>query len=344
MPIDDLQRSLHLRRQKNQKVFDNIDRLWRIIEKSPTHQELLNALHPWNDSINLKFDNSLVWFFGCISALFFLFFIATPQHWWGQLCLLIACICLLLMYCSHETSKPLETVIQALEQQVIEKKYQLRLHAFPQSFGRIAQPTLLLAQLKQLVPIFDQGSCSNTIPFYATTIWQDEQGQSHEVLLFQYHYVNELQVRDRDGDRVTVKELHYDLWGFFIFDFEHPYSTFAATTQRKSLPYPYYLSWQTSDLQTNQRIRILGSDQLELAKTLSPSFTLKLANFFANRKGELFVNAEKKVLCFIGPEDLMQISSKAKQIEDISALRGHLRTFKLLHLERLEQDLLDLLT
>ena len=36
---------------------------------------------------------------------------------------------------------------------------------------------------------------------------------------------------------------------------------------------------------------------------------------------------------------LFKISSRAKNIKDISALRGHLRTFKLPYLESLQRDL-----
>ena len=39
------------------------------------------------------------------------------------------------------------------------------------------------------------------------------------------------------------------------------------------------------------------------------------------------------------PLNLFKISTQAKNIQDISTLRGHLRTFKLPYLERLQDDL-----
>ena len=45
------------------------------------------------------------------------------------------------------------------------------------------------------------------------------------------------------------------------------------------------------------------------------------------------------MLCYLGPHDLFQVSSKHHKINDISTLRGHLRTFKLIELEKLHTDL-----
>jgi hypothetical protein len=50
------------------------------------------------------------------------------------------------------------------------------------------------------------------------------------------------------------------------------------------------------------------------------------------------------MLCYLGPHNLMQIKRlNTKKIQDISTLRGHLRTFKLPLLERLKKDLITLL-
>ena len=78
---------------------------------------------------------------------------------------------------------------------------------------------------------------------------------------------------------------------------------------------------------------------MQMAKFLSPAFVLRTADFFRSREGDLLFHPEKNIWCYISPQNLFEISSKAKKINDISTLRGHLRTFKLPYLERLESDL-----
>ena len=46
MPVESLQRALHIRRKKNAHVFRNIARLWEIGEQVETHQQILDQLHP----------------------------------------------------------------------------------------------------------------------------------------------------------------------------------------------------------------------------------------------------------------------------------------------------------
>ena len=76
---------------------------------------------------------------------------------------------------------------------------------------------------------------------------------------------------------------------------------------------------------------------------LSTAMVLKLDDFFQHQQGDLLFHPERNTLCFLGNRNLLEISSKAKNIQDISALRGHLRTFKLPYLEQLQTDLVDFL-
>lgn len=56
MPLDTIKHSIHIRRKKNQVVFDNIDKLWGIARSADTAQEILDRLHPWTAPITLKFE------------------------------------------------------------------------------------------------------------------------------------------------------------------------------------------------------------------------------------------------------------------------------------------------
>lgn len=240
-------------------------------------------------------------------------------------------------YISYEESKPIDDVIEYLEQQSIAKKYNLAFQQQPQHISVPLQPVLFIAHLKRLFPVFNQGSIANDFPYYASTQWTDDAGKQHQVMVFQYHYVNEIRIRNKDGNEVQVKEVHKDLWGIFVFDVELP--GLAVTTSNREFDDPYSFPWHTSDIQINQKLNIFGSDEMQMAKLLTPAFVLRLDEFFAQRQGDLIFHPDSHILCFLGPADLFHISSRAKKIHDISALRGHLRTFKLPYLESLQRDL-----
>lgn len=344
MPIETSQRILALRNKKNAQVADNLARLWDIGRNSHSAEDLLNQLHPWGAPKNLKFDNRLAIFISFVAGLLFIPLILKPHTLLSPLLALIAAGLWFLSYLLYASKHPVDEVIHYLEQCIIQKKYQLNYQRQPQALGRPINPTLMMAQLKQHFPIFERGRVSNEIPFFASSMWQEQDSKNHHVLIFQYHFVNDIQVRDQQGDRVSIKEIHQDLWGVFIFDLEHDLPTFAASTEHKKLPYPYHLPWQSSDIQIRQRLYIAGENPLEMAKKIDPAMTLKLGEFFLHRRGELYINQNQNMLCYLGEDNLMQIQSQQnKKIQDISTLRGHLRTFKLPLLERLKKQLLVLL-
>lgn len=337
MPLDTVKHSIHIRRKKNERVFNNVARLWDITRKAQTHQDILDSLHPWNAPIVLKFENVLPLLLAAAGLFFILLIFINPGNIWIQISLISGFFMIFWAYISYEESKPVDEVIEYLEQQTIAKKYNLAFQQQPQHLSVPMQPVLFIAHLKRLFPVFNQGSISNDFRYYASTQWTDDEGKQHQVMVFQYHYVNEIRIRNKDGNEVQVKEVHKDLWGVFVFDVE--VQGLAVTTANKDFYYPYSFPWHTSDIQINQKLNIFGSDEMQMAKQLTPAFVLRLDEFFAQRQGDLIFHPDSHILCFLGPADLFHISTRAKNIQDISALRGHLRTFKLPYLESLQRDL-----
>jgi hypothetical protein len=82
---------------------------------------------------------------------------------------------------------------------------------------------------------------------------------------------------------------------------------------------------------------------MQMAKQLSPGFVLRLSQFFQYREGDLIFHPQQRVLCYLGPHDIFNAPERKQNIQDISALRGHLRTFKLVELEKLQTDLIQFL-
>lgn len=341
MPIDSVKHSIHIRRKKNKVVFQNIARLWDIGRKAETHQELLDGLHPWNAPITLKFENLLPIFLGLIGIGFMLLIVIQPDHGWAQLCFIAGLVMLFWAYISYEKDDPIEDVISYLETECISKKYQLAFNKQPQYISMPLNNLQFIGNLKRMFPVFNQGSLSNDIQSFASTVWEDENQQQHQVIVFQYHYVDQIRTRDKDGNEIKVKEIHKDLWGVFVFDIAlHGLAVSASGTD---YAYPYSFPWHSSDIQTNRKLKFYCSNQLEAAKLLTPGFVLRLSDFFQRRRGDLLFHPSNRIMCYLGPEDLFKVSSKAKRIQDISALRGHLRTFKLVAFENLKNDLIQFL-
>ena len=341
MPIDTLRKSIHIRRKKNEVVFRNIARLWELGRNAHSHQSILDGLHPWNAPITLRFENLLPRLLAIFGVLMVLPIFMQPSYLWAQLCFLAGLMMVFWAYLSYEQDDAVEEVIQFLERETIAKKYQLQYGRQPQHISIPMNQAHFIAHLKNLFPVFNRGTVSNDISNYASSVWEDEDGKQHQVLVFQYHYISEITVRDKNREEVKIREVHKDLWGVFVFDVD--IQGIAITSMDTPFYYPFSFPWNSSDIQINQKLKFYGSDEMNTAKLMSPGFVLRVADFFKNRHGDLMFHPQSNILCFLGPQDLFKISSKTDEIEDISALRGHLRTFKLIALENLQKDLTNFL-
>ena len=341
MPIDTVQEALHIRRKKNAQVFRNIARLWEIGQKSHNDQELLDALHPWREDHGLRFFNVLPYLLAItsISTLIFGYFLHPHiQFIWS---FLGAFLTGFLAYLLYEPKEPLTQVINYLEQRMTVLRYGLQFQQLPAYLPNQAQPLLVISRLKQFFPLFNRGTESNEITQYASTTWHDGITE-HQVLLFQYHYISEMPIFQENNEKKIVKEIHKDLWGAFIF--QMPALGVAVSNQRSRFFAPYTSSWQSSDILINQKLKIFGLDQHQLAKEVGPSMTLKLHDFFEHFSGDLIYHHEEQILCYLGEQNLFQTASKRSEIHDISALRGHLRTMTMPQYQKFQQLMLNLIS
>ena len=341
MPIDTVQEALHIRRKKNAQVFRNIARLWEIGQKSHNDQELLDALHPWREDHGLRFFNVLPYLLAItsMSTLIFGYFLHPHiQFIWS---FLGAFLTGFLAYLLYEPKEPLTQVINYLEQRMTVLRYGLQFQQLPAYLPIQAQPLLVMSRLKQYFPLFNRGTESNEITQYASTTWHDGITE-HQVLLFQYHYISEMPIFQENNEKKIVKEIHKDLWGAFIF--QMPALGVAVSNQRSRFFAPYTSSWQSSDILINQKLKIFGLDQHQLAKEVGPSMTLKLHDFFEHFSGDLIYHHEEQILCYLGEQNLFQTASKRSEIHDISALRGHLRTMTMPQYQKFQQLMLNLIS
>ena len=341
MPIDTVEQALHIRRKKNAQVFRNIARLWEVGQKSHSDQDLLDALHPWRDDHSLRFFNVLPYLLGIVSVCTLVFGYFLHPHVQYIFSLFAAFLTGFLAYLLYEPEEPLTQVITYLEQRMTVLRYGLQFQQLPAYLPIQAQRLLVISKLKQFFPLFNRGTESNEITQYASTTWHDGTTE-HQVLLFQYHYVNELPIfQEENSNQKIAKEIHKDLWGAFIFQI--PISGIAVSNKRSRFFEPYTSSWQSSDILINQELNIFGLDQHQLAKEISPSLTLKLHDFFQHFTGDLIYHHQEQILCYVGEQNLFQTASKRSDIDDISALRGHLRTMTMPQYHKFQQLMLNLI-
>ena len=340
MPIEIVKERFHIRRKINAQVLRNIARLWTLANDAKSHQDILDGLHPWGEMNRLKFDNSLPFLFAVLAVFTFLIglMIQTyiPFFWSLLLCLFYVG----LYFASHESKHRLTEVISLLEQRVITLKYQLHFKQLPKHLPFQAQSLLVLSQLKQSFPLFNLGNVSNEIKEYASTTWQHH-GQNHQVLVFHYQFVNEAPLNNQKNDPLKLKQIEENRWGVFVF--QVPALGIAISNKRRAFEEPFTERWHSSDIYINQHLRIFGEFDQQLAHSMTPALSLKLSDFFNEHRGDLIYHNNKDILCFLGMQNLFEPQQHNAEIENISHLRGHLRTLRLAHYEKLKHDLLTLL-
>ena len=342
MPLETVRNQIHIRRKKNDVVFQNIARLWQLHETAISQQDILDGLHPWAGPIQLKFDNQLPYVLAGLGLFLCSSLIIDASNVYVQITFAVGLAMSFWAWLSYETDKPIQEVIQALENKVISFKYGLHYFAMPPHLSLPINAQMLPVKLKQLFPLFNLGSIANDFPVYASTFWEDDHGQQHSVLIFQYRYVTEITLRDKNGDKVRVKEVEQYLYGTFVFE-SQKFQGLAFSSQKRNFASPYQTTWKTSDILLNQKLNIFGVNQITLAKQMTPANVLKFDQFFQHQDGSLIFHPEQHCLCFLGKKNLFQASAKKQEIYDISALRGYLRTFRLPYLEQLKTDLTTLL-
>lgn len=341
MPVDTVHKLIHLRSKTNKRVMQNVARLWDLSRQAQSAQEILDGLHPWGKNNSLKFHNRFSYAFMLCGALSLilgvLFFNSIPIFF----SILIACTWFFIGYISYESDDSIVEVIQALELKMKLFKDQLNFHKLPPHLTGVMSSVLVLGKLKQNFPLFNQGTESNEIERFASTTWVDQHQKSHPVLLFKYHYVSQLSIPHADGGQQKIKKIEKDLWGAFVFQVE-PLGI-AASNRRDHFFYPYTQSWQSSDIQLNQTLNIFGYDQQQLARTIRPALTLKLSDFFKDTQGDLVIHFDEHILCYMGEQNLFRSLSKKprKDIQNISDLRGYLRTLDMPDYQQFKQRMLN---
>ncbi|WP_374294995.1 hypothetical protein [Acinetobacter sp.] len=337
MPVNKIYERWHFHQRMNQKVAHNIEKLIDLYSTAKSKQAILDGLHPWRVSTNLRYNNLLSYFLLLCCAGSILFASIFLYDHGGLLItvwlLSIAVGCF--AYLSVEHQSDVEGIINNLETLTFQYQYNVRFAHFP-NFNTQAgmNPNYMLARVRQGFASLNQGNAGNEIVDFAATSWQ-VQGHDFPVLLFQYLALTEVEIPTSKGEPIT-KQIRKNFWGACVFDM--PNLAFCVSNERQKYE-RYPISWTSSDAQFNRDFHLYGQQEFELAKNLTPSRILTLASQLDHMRGTLMFHDQMQAFCYISTQDIFQTRVRSKSIDDISQLRGHLRTLKAPHYERMQKSL-----
>lgn len=318
MPIDKVQQSFLQQKLHNQQVRQNISHIEQLRQQH-NGEQLIQKLQQWHHSPpSLTVTNTLFWTLlssAVVVALLVVLF-ALPLY------LLIMPAALMIFACvKKENNKQRDQLIQQLCTQHLAEKYHIEFNTHPHGYP--------IQDLQHHFPLFDLGDYSNEIESTATGVLDSNQ-KRYPFTLYQYHYVDEVEDRDKDGN-ITYSYRHYDRWGIFIENM--PIQGISISTHQKKAC-RLGTKWTTSDIRFNQVYELSGNNEMTLARFFNPARILMLEHVLNTLKGDLYFHPNIPVLCWQFSHNIFEAIPHTKGIETTHQL-GQLLTQ--LHMPRFEE-------
>lgn len=323
MPIDKVQQSFLQQQLHNEQVKQNIHHIEQLSQQHNSEQ-LIQKLQQWHHAPpSLTVTNTLFWTLlssAIVLALIFIGF-ALPFY------LLIVPLALLIFaFVKKENNQQRDQLIQKLRAQQLAEKYDLEFNTHPHGYQ--------IQDLQHRFPLFDLGNYANNIESTATGILEAA-GKTYPFTLYQYHYVDEIEDRDKDGN-VTYRYRHHDRWGIFIENM--PIQGISISTyQQKACRLG--TKWTTSDIRFNKAYALSGNNEMTLARFFNPARTLMLEHILNAIKGDLYFHPDIPVLCWQFAHNVFETLPDSKGIETTHELAQMLTQLHLPQFEHLHQQL-----
>ena len=109
----------------------NVARLWTIGQQAKSDQDILDALHPWNDNKELYFYNNLPRLLFISGVLTCLFGWVIHHYIPFILSFSTGALCCFLAYLIYESDEPINEVIAFLEERIMLLRYDLHFNKMP---------------------------------------------------------------------------------------------------------------------------------------------------------------------------------------------------------------------
>lgn len=323
----------------NKGVKHNLKNLSEALSDCDSATSMLKVLDDYPTDKDLQYKNKIFWSLILLTLVLFAAIAALIANvLYGSSASLylfiLPLITLITAFVYKESDTERQTLIAAIEDQYLQKKYAFENHREQE---KIPHNEIL----RHYATLFKKGNHDNQIPYFASGHLVHDQ-QSLPYTIFQYHYINKRkETYTENGKRKTrIVYDHYDNWGVFVSDVNCP--SFSITDYKnRHFPIP----WSTSSIEFNKRHSITGENEIELAKLMQPANVLMFEKLLTGHSSfELLCNNAIPTLCWNFNWNILKpVNASPSSCIKLKQLSGHLAGLSMPEYEILIHDLKPLL-
>ena len=318
--ITKIQNAFSQQHTNNSKTRNNINLINNILSSDQSFTQQLEQLKNWKEDPSLSIQNYTFWLFIGIGICCVL--LAMAIH---PIFLFATVFSIAFAFYKRTSTKALNQMLGYIQQRNLEEKYQLNFN-FHDENQIIDSPYNF--------PLFNLGDYENDIRNCIYGSWQIN-NINYPYMLFNYHYVDEVETKDSDGDRKTEYR-HYDLWGIILENF--PIQGISISSKQKRAC-RLGTKWSSGDIRFDDYYQLSGVNEMQLAKFFSPTHVLMLDQAMDYFKGDFYIQANRPSLCWLFNKDVTNTQIEFDRIETVHDLVAQLETTTMPEYEQLKQSM-----
>ena len=322
--ITKIQSAFGQQHANNGKTQHNINLINQILSSDQSFEKQIEQLKSWQIDPSLTIQNYTFWLFIVIGICCVL--LAILIH---PIFLLAAVLSIIFAFYKKTSTKALNNMIGYIQQRNLEEKYQLHFNYNNQNQS---------VESPYNFPLFGLGDYENDIRNCIYGSWRIDNSH-YPFMLFNYHYVDEVETRDSDGDTKTEYR-HYDLWGIILENFPAQGISISSKQKRACR---LGTKWSSGDIRFDDNYQLSGVNEMQLAKFFTPTHVLMLDQAMDYFKGDLYIQALRPSLCWLFNVDITQSLVQHDKMDTVHDLVTHLESTIMPNYERLRESFMSIL-
>ena len=324
MPIEKIKSSFLQRNIHNAAVQQNINTLKELLSQN-NNTEIIENLSQWpSASLGLRFNNHV--FYGLLVLAIILIAI-TFYVGFHPIFLFLTIGMFIFAFLQRKSHRDIDQIIETLKTRQLEENYHLQ-------FFDESQPISQALYFTNQFPLFDLGDYDNSIKQTATG-QLNIHNKSYPFILYQYHYINRSEDRDRNGNK-SYRYDHHDLWGIFMENL--PIIGISISTHQKRAC-RLGVKWTTSDIKFNNTAQMSGTSEMQLARFFTPKRILELEKMFNDLRGDFYVHPQHSLLCWQFEKNIFETYPSNNTLSNVHELADYLNQLRLHIFENVSQGL-----
>jgi len=322
--ITKIQNAFGQQHANNGQTQNNINLINNILNSNQSFTQQLEQLKNWKDDPSLSIQNYTFWLFISIGICCVLLAIAIHPIF-----LLATILSIAFAFYKRTSTKALDQMIGYIQQRNLEEKYQLNFNYNDEN---------QIIESPYNFPLFDLGDHENDIRNCIYGLWRVNDIE-YPYMLFNYHYVDEVETKDSDGDSKTEYR-HYDLWGIILENFPAQGISIASKQKRACR---LGTKWSSGDIRFDDNYQLSGTNEMQLAKFFTPTHVLMLDQAMEYFKGDFYIQADRPSLCWLFNKDVTKAQMEFDRIDTVHDLVTQLETTTMPEYEQLRQSMFTIL-